>query len=430
MELDAIAAVFIGGTAAAGGLANVVGCVTGAVMMVVIRSGLNFSLAKLNVSINSTYVTYVISGIIVIMAVLAEKDRSRSRRRRQKADPYRTARKQIVSCAVSLILLVFLIIASVFFTKRTEAAGTAARTICILQKNEGTDFWGEVTREVQAAGEDAGYRVISEGPEGEDASHLPEQREIMSMMLAEKPAGIGVATVADGFSDLLANACEQNIPVVTYDSGIYQEDLASINTSSSNPIRSTIISDNYKNATMAAENVFNEVRQDIVASDAYIVGVIQYSNNQAAEDRAKGFAETFRKLAEADPETAGKCSTLIEVKLPDSGNAYKAALEYLFEKESELIFCTSGGVINQLFDAVQAADGKYDGVKFAGYDDGAKAREWMNSDSKSPMLGSVSQNPYQMGYTTVMTLIDIAEGKKVEETIIVPGSWISPEKVD
>ena len=67
---------------------------------------------------------------------------------------------------------------------------------------------------------------------------------------------------------------------------------------------------------------------------------------------------------------------------------------------------------------------------FAGYDDGEKTREWINSDSKSPLLGSVSQNPYQMGYITVKTIVDIAEGRKVEEKIIVPGSWISPDKAD
>ena len=133
-----------------------------------------------------------------------------------------------------------------------------------------------------------------------------------------------------------------------------------------------------------------------------------------------------------DAETAGKCSVLTEIKTPDASNAYKAALEYLFEKEAALVFCTSGGVINQLFDAIQAADRKYDGVKFAGYDTGEKAREWMGmgSGSKSPLLGIVSQNPYEMGYTAVKTIVDIAEGRKVEETIIVPGSWITPEEAN
>ncbi len=82
---------------------------------------------------------------------------------------------------------------------------------------------------------------------------------------------------------------------------------------------------------------------------------------------------------------------------------------------------------NQLFDAVQAADEKYDGVKFAAYDDNQKAVEWMGqSGSRSPMLGCVSQNPYQMGYTTVMTIVDLAEGKKVQDTIVIPGTWVSP----
>ena len=72
MELDAIAGVYIGGTSAAGGVASVGGAVIGAAMLVVIRSGLNFVLAKYNVSVNSTYVTYVLTGVIVVFSVLID----------------------------------------------------------------------------------------------------------------------------------------------------------------------------------------------------------------------------------------------------------------------------------------------------------------------------------------------------------------------
>ncbi len=54
----------------------------------------------------------------------------------------------------------------------------------------------------------------------------------------------------------------------------------------------------------------------------------------------------------------------------------------------------------------------------------------MGSGSKSPLLGIVSQNPYEMGYTAVKTIVDIAEGRKVEERIVVPGSWITPEEAN
>lgn len=72
MELDAIAGVYIGGTSAAGGVASVSGSVVGAALLVVIRNGLNMVLAKFNLNLNSTYVTYVLTGIIVVVAVLMD----------------------------------------------------------------------------------------------------------------------------------------------------------------------------------------------------------------------------------------------------------------------------------------------------------------------------------------------------------------------
>ena len=72
MELDAIAGVYIGGTSAAGGIASVSGTVIGSLMLVIIRSGLNFALANFNLNLNSTYVTYVLTGIIVIVAVFMD----------------------------------------------------------------------------------------------------------------------------------------------------------------------------------------------------------------------------------------------------------------------------------------------------------------------------------------------------------------------
>ncbi len=72
MELDAIAGVYIGGTSSAGGTASVVGSVIGNVMLVIIRSGLNFVLAKFNLNLNSTYVTYALTGLIVVAAVLMD----------------------------------------------------------------------------------------------------------------------------------------------------------------------------------------------------------------------------------------------------------------------------------------------------------------------------------------------------------------------
>lgn len=77
MELDAIAGVYIGGSSAAGGVASVAGSAIGSLMLVVIRSGLNFVLAGFNINLNATYVTYVLTGVIVVVSVLMDVMKNR-----------------------------------------------------------------------------------------------------------------------------------------------------------------------------------------------------------------------------------------------------------------------------------------------------------------------------------------------------------------
>lgn len=72
MELDAIAGVYIGGTSSAGGVASVSGSVIGAFLLEVIRSGLNMVLIKLRIDANSEYVTFVLTGVIVVVAILMD----------------------------------------------------------------------------------------------------------------------------------------------------------------------------------------------------------------------------------------------------------------------------------------------------------------------------------------------------------------------
>ena len=93
MELDAIAGVYIGGTSSAGGVASVSGSVIGAILLVVIRSGLNMVLAKLGISLNSTYVTYVLTGVIVVVAILMDIIKTNNQNK-VKIEKIETAKKE------------------------------------------------------------------------------------------------------------------------------------------------------------------------------------------------------------------------------------------------------------------------------------------------------------------------------------------------
>lgn len=102
MELDAIAGVYIGGTSAAGGTASVAGSVIGNIMLVVIRNGLNFVLAKFNLKMNSTYVTYVLTGIIVVAAVLMDTIKNKNAMKVKEDTPKQKIRKHYVERKAAL----------------------------------------------------------------------------------------------------------------------------------------------------------------------------------------------------------------------------------------------------------------------------------------------------------------------------------------
>ena len=72
MELDAIAGVYIGGTSTTGGAASVMGTIFGSIILVVIRQGLNIALMTFNINLSATFITYAVTGVIVVGAVLLD----------------------------------------------------------------------------------------------------------------------------------------------------------------------------------------------------------------------------------------------------------------------------------------------------------------------------------------------------------------------
>ena len=71
MELDAVAGVYIGGTSTTGGSATVIGTILGAMILVIIRQGLNLAMAG-GVGVSATNVTDAVTGIIVVGAVMLD----------------------------------------------------------------------------------------------------------------------------------------------------------------------------------------------------------------------------------------------------------------------------------------------------------------------------------------------------------------------
>ncbi len=328
--------------------------------------------------------------------------------------------KKIIALLLVLVLAIGLIACT---------ADSGKKTIAVVAKGESHAFWQSVKAGAVAAGEKYGYEVTFQGPASESAKDLPSQMTMVQTALSNNAAALVLATIGEGFTDSLTQAKDKGIPVVQFDSGIWAKDVEALG--DKNPIQSSVATSNYKAAGLAATNFFNALKADIAAStDGYVVGVIQHDMTATGEDRANGFIDEFKKLADADATTKGKYTIEKEAKDGDAGNAYKDALEALYEKGAKAVFMCNEGVVKQVYDAIAAASGKYDALKFCGFDAGTKQIEWMKATTGPKLVGSVAQDSYQIGYQAVEQAVFALEGKTVTAKVEIGGAWYDASNID
>lgn len=418
MELEAIAGAYIGGTVAAGGSASMLGTVLGSFLLVVIRVGLNFLLPKLNIEFNSTYVTYVLTGVIVVLSIIFDQMKKKRMDNAQQTSVNK--KKLIISSAISGSLIVAMTIGTIVAVTLHNAKD---KTIAVIAKGETHAFWRNVEAGATKACQESGYKLSFRGPEQETPENLPKQRELLQTAISNGVDGICFSGIGEGFSDLFQQAKEANIPVVQFDSGIWSNDYNTIVNSTKNPVVSSVLNDNYGGGQLAAEKLFEFVRNDIITTGNYTVGVIQHDETVSAYERSGGFMEKFAALADADNSTKGKVELKLQVKPDVNNNNYINALAYLREQGADAVFMTGEPVITQIYDSIKAGANQYNDIVFVGYDAGSRQIAWMEEHAQPLLLGSIAQDSYEIGYQAVAQVIKAAKGKPVNPDITTPGVW-------
>ena len=312
----------------------------------------------------------------------------------------------------------------------SDPAPEEGKVIGVVAKGESHAFWQAVKAGAEAAAAEHGYTVTFRGPASESAKDLPSQMEMVQTALSNQVKGLVLATIGEGFTDMLTQAYDSQIPVVQFDSGIWANDVKALDDAGKNPIVSSVATSNVDAAAVAAEHFFEAVKEDIAAADKYVVGVIQHDQTQTGTDRANGFVEKFQALADADASTQGKYVIEKEVKDGDANNAYVTALEALTEKGANAVFMCNEGVVKQVSDAIAAAGGKYDAMKFCGFDAGTKQIQWIKAEGGAELVGSVAQDSYSIGYNAVEQCIQAIEGQEVSETVAIAGAWYDAANID
>ena len=329
-----------------------------------------------------------------------------------------------------LIALVLVLVMALSLVACAQPA-EKSKTIAVVAKGESHAFWQAVKAGAEAAAKEKGYTITFQGPEKEEAAYVPSQITMVQTALSNNVAGLVLATIGTGFTDLLTQAKDKGIPVVSFDSGIWADDVTALNNAGKNPILANVATSNIAAAAVAAEKLFEAIKAEIAAATAeapYVVGVIQHDETQTGIDRAQGFIDKFVALADADATTKGKYKIEKEVKPGDANLAYKDALEALHEKGAKAIFMTNEGVVKQVYDATKSAEGKYNGIVFSGFDAGTKQLTWIKENATPKLLGSVAQDSIEMGYQATLQCIAAVEGQTAKD-VAIAGAWYNAENL-
>ena len=325
-----------------------------------------------------------------------------------------------------LIALLLVLVLAVSMVACANTNTGSKGTIAVVAKGETHAFWQAVKAGAEAAGKEFGYAVTFQGPTSESESEVPNQRAMVQSALANKDVkALVLATIGLGFADELVSAYNKKLPVVEFDSGLYNNN-ADV-TEGKDPVIGSVATDNKKAGAVVAENFYAYLKAQNVLVNGYKVGVIQHDATSTGIDRAEGFIEKIEELAKAD-------SITLEINRQEKQNnagEYKLGLTALTEWGAQAIFMTNEGVVNEVYPEVKDNAEPYKNILFCGFDAGTNQYNWIKDAGATCALlvGSVAQDSYSIGYESVKLAIAKLEGKEVKD-VGIGGQWYNKDNID
>jgi ribose transport system substrate-binding protein len=278
---------------------------------------------------------------------------------------------------------------------RPDTSGTP--TIAVIPKGTSHLFWQSIHAGAEKAARELGVTIIWRGPLREDDrdSQVSEVQGFVSRGVS----GIVLAPLDDSaLAQPVADAKRRGIPVVVIDSGLKGDDYVSF-----------VATDNRKGGRMAGEHLAAAVgRRGKVVLLRYAEG------SDSTIQREEGFLEALAG------ETAIELVSANQYGGADVEGAYKkgeALLSRFKNPDGSLgvdgIFCPNESTTMAMLRVLQ--DNGWAGkVKFVGFD---SSETLVKGLADGHLDGLVVQDPVNMGYLGVKTMIAHLNGQPVERRI-------------
>jgi len=340
-----------------------------------------------------------------------------------------------VSKRIGVVLLSLVMLAGFVLPVAAAGAREEVPYIAVVSKGEQHDFWQTVRMGSEDAAEDYGVEITFEGPPSE--ADVEIQVEMLNSALARNPVALALAALdTQAVIDQLEEAMRRDIPVVGFDSGVPEAPEGSI--------LADAATDNYAAAGMAAEVMFEELEDKIAGATSdnpvTIIGMNQDASGESLLSRGFGFRDTMVDLiventdlsfddiqvkgnpayiADDSPTEGDK--VFIEMLVPASVSESDAAstahtmLTRVGDDNIIGVFCSNELTVKGLLAATDdgtTLGSRYEDLVVIGFDAGLAQK---NAVREGYFRGSITQDPYQIGYKAVELAYKAYQGEEIED---------------
>ncbi len=310
--------------------------------------------------------------------------------------------------------------------------------ISIIGRYSDDSYWKEVEAGAKQAVKDLntllGYKgddkikITFSAPSVRD--DVNEQVNILDEELSRYPVAVGIAAIDTTACKIQFDlAAENNIPIVTFDSGSEYQYIASH------------VSTNNLSATQTAATQLAYAMEE----KGEVIVFVQDSVSQTAKERLQGFLDTmttkFPDISVVEVYHFDQLETTrqaiaeeINASLAEGEDAVTAqdftedeVLQYIIEKHPN-----AKGIYATNLDTTQAVSNILEEMEkedfvFVGFDGG---KEQMDLLKEETLNGLVVQNPYGMGYATVVASVRAALGLGNESFVDSGYLWVTLDNMD
>lgn len=289
-----------------------------------------------------------------------------------------------------------------------SAAAPSKLRIAVVPKGTTHEFWKAVHAGAAKAAKEQGVEIIWKGPLKED--DLKSQVDLVQSFTAQGVSGMVLAPLND--SALVAPvkaAAKSGVPVVIFDSDLKGSDHTSF-----------VATDNRAAGRLAGEKL------GALLNGKGNVVLLRYQEGSAStHNREEGFLEAIRKFPDiklvSDNQYGGATT---ETAFAASENLLLA--QNAGKGQLQGVFCPNESTTFGMLLALEKA-GLAGKLRFIGFDSSAKLIDGVKAGKVD---GLVLQNPFNMGYLAVRTLVAHLNKAKVESRIDTGASLIDKDNME